>query len=122
MFGSHLILGQNNMTTPESRKMSLPESSDTEDLFASPSRASKQPKPTASQPAESSDGPLSRSGHGASRYDTEQARNALLQGELEGVRGINEVIEGVVSSLECAKGNMEVSLSPIASTFYKAYI
>jgi hypothetical protein len=29
---------------------------------------------------------------------------------LESVRSINEVIEGVVSSLEVAKGNMDVSI------------
>ena len=38
----------------------------------------------------------------------EQARDAALQKELESVRSINSVIEGVVSSLEAAKGNMDV--------------
>lgn len=45
---------------------------------------------------------------GESKYDSEQARDTALQRELDGVRSINEVIEGVLSSLECAKGNMDV--------------
>lgn len=110
------------MATPDIGKLGLSDSDDTEDLFASPSRTSKQTKPPTSHALESIDGPLSRGGHGASRYDTEQTRNALLQKELEGVRGINEVIEGVVSSLECAKGSMDVSLSLIASIYYQIYI
>jgi len=39
----------------------------------------------------------------------EQARDSALQKELESVRSINSVIEGVVSSLEEAKGNMDVN-------------
>jgi hypothetical protein len=106
------------MATPNTGKLGLSDdSSDAEDLFASPSRTSKQTKPSGPPPSESTDAPHSRSG--VSRYDTEQNRNALLQKELEGVRSINDVIEGVVSSLERAKGNMDVSLSPTASTLYK---
>ncbi|CAD6506314.1 BgTH12-07240 [Blumeria graminis f. sp. triticale] len=41
------------------------------------------------------------------RCGNEEARDSLLQKELENVRGINKVIENVVSSLECAKGNMD---------------
>jgi hypothetical protein len=44
------------------------------------------------------------------RYDAEHAREEALQKELEGVRSINEVIEGVISSLERAKGNMDVGI------------
>lgn len=43
-----------------------------------------------------------------SHLDAEEAREAALQQELENVRKINTVIEGVVESLEKAKGNMDV--------------
>lgn len=40
----------------------------------------------------------------------QDAREAALRAELTGVHQINAVIEGVVASLEKAKGNMEVSI------------
>ncbi len=43
-----------------------------------------------------------------SRFDTAEAREAALRKELDGVRKINEVIEGVLGTLERAKGNMGV--------------
>jgi hypothetical protein len=55
-----------------------------------------------------------------SRYDAEEAeksRDAQLRQELENVRKINQVIEGVVESLEKAKNNMDVrNPSPSKST------
>ena len=42
-------------------------------------------------------------------HDHDETREAALRRELAGLRSINEVIEGVVESLERAKGNMEVS-------------
>ena len=95
------------MSTPDIGKLDLSDS-DNEDLFASPSRPSKstQKLPTKSA-ASDSNAPAQRNNE--SKYDTEQAREATLQRELESVRSINEVIEGVVSSLETAKGNMDVS-------------
>jgi len=47
-----------------------------------------------------------------SKYTAEEAREAALRKELESVRNINKVIEDVVSSLEKAKSNMDVRLSP----------
>lgn len=96
------------MSTPDVGKLDLSDS-DTEDLFASPSKASKQSQKSNSK----SDAPTSRNVE--SKYDAEQAREASLRRELESVRSINEVIEGVVSSLEVAKGNMDVSQSIEAS-------
>jgi len=93
------------MATPDIGKLDLSDS-DTEDLFASPSRASKPPQK--SKPPESAR-------NAESKYDTEQARETALQKELESVRSLNEVIEGVVSSLECAKGNMDVSIALLAT-------
>lgn len=89
------------MSTPDIGKLDLSDS-DTDDLFASPSKASK----TATKPGSKPEGQR----NGESKYDAEEAREAALKKELDGVRSINEVIEGVVSSLECAKGNMEVRL------------
>ena len=89
------------MATPEAGKLSLSDS-DPEDLFASPSKPSKK---TISKTPKSQAEPQR---NGDSKYDAEQARETALQRELEGVRNINEVVEGVISSLECAKGNMDV--------------
>jgi hypothetical protein len=41
-------------------------------------------------------------------FDAEEVREAALRKELEGVRDINQVIEGVIGTLERAKGNMGV--------------
>lgn len=43
-----------------------------------------------------------------SHYTTEEAREAALGRELESIRNVNKVIEGVVESLQKAKDNMEV--------------
>ena len=93
-----------SMSTPNVGKLDL-SNSDTEELFASPSKVSKQSQKPNSKP----DAPSNRNVE--SKYDTEQARETSLRKELESVRSINEVIEGVVSSLEVAKGNMDVNLS-----------
>lgn len=45
-------------------------------------------------------------------FDAEEVREAALRRELEGVRNINEVIEGVIGTLERAKGNMGVCFHP----------
>lgn len=39
---------------------------------------------------------------------SEEAREAALKEELVGIRGINQVMESVINSLERAKDNMEV--------------
>lgn len=84
--------------------------SDAEDLFASPSakaasrgtaperpKTPKTPTPPQPQPQQSSSFNASTSA---------ESREAALRRELEGVRQINELIEGVVSTLDRAKGNM----------------
>ncbi|TLD11402.1 hypothetical protein PgNI_05636 [Pyricularia grisea] len=73
--------------------------------------------PTMSSPIEDSDlvsSPVKSEQDAAPRtpankiqsYDSEEVREAALRRELEGVRNINEVIEGVISTLNKAKGNM----------------
>ncbi len=94
------------MATPDIGRLDLSDS-DTENLFASPSRVSKPTQKARIKASECGDGGSSER-HGESKYDAEQAHEASLNRELESVRSINEVIEGVVSSLECAKGNMDV--------------
>ena len=93
------------MSTPDVGKLDLSDS-DTEDLFASPSKVSKTAQKSNTK---SSEGNAPAQRNGESKYDAEQAREASLKKELESVRSINEVIEGVVSSLESAKGNMDVN-------------
>jgi hypothetical protein len=50
-----------------------------------------------------------------SHYSVEEAREAALKKELENVRNVNRVIDGVVESLEKAKANMNVSVDPCPS-------
>jgi hypothetical protein len=66
-----------------------------EESFASPSTPAQGRPKTSANPN--------------SRFDTDESREAALLRELEGVRKINEVIEGVIGTLERAKGNMGVS-------------
>ena len=97
------------MATPDIRKLDLSDSdSDSEDLFASPSRASKPSQKSTKQVEHA---PRKEE----SKYDAELAREASLQRELESVQSINDVIEGVVNSLECAKGNMDVRSFPLST-------
>lgn len=103
------------MASPEIGKLDLSDS-DTDDLFASPSRTSKPKSKSSFKPSETTNAHLQRNGE--SRYDAEQARDSALQKELESVRSINEVIEGVVSSLEAAKGNMDVCLPHATKPFH----
>ncbi|RFU35336.1 hypothetical protein B7463_g969, partial [Scytalidium lignicola] len=102
------------MATPDIQKLDISDS-DNEDLFASPSRPSRT-----AQKADNRNGPAMRE----SKYDAEQAHEVALQKELESVRSINEVIEGVVSSLETAKGNMETVSRTVtsASTLLNTWI
>lgn len=79
---------------------------------ASPNRKRNpsQPETTTQQPpktpANRGTAPTPRT-NGA-RTEEDEARDAALTAELEGLRRINEVVEGVVRSLERAKENMDV--------------
>jgi hypothetical protein len=102
-------------TTPDVGRMDISDV-DTEDLFASPSRAEKTQAASAAdvKSAVDSTGQVLQNARESadSRYENEEAREAALRKELESVRSVNEVIEGVVESLEKAKGNMEVREAP----------
>ena len=78
-----------------------------DDAFETPS---KPPTSTSGRPKGSG-----AQGGGGMRFDTEEAREAALRKELEGVRKINEVIEGMIGTLERAKGNMGVCTFPTHS-------
>lgn len=102
-----------NGTTPNLDTLNLSDTIDTEDLFASPSRSPK--KSHKSKTSKVVD-PESQS---APDHDTEEARleahEASLRRELASIRNINQVIEGVVSSLERAKGNMDAVSQTVTS-------
>ena len=89
-------------TTPDTEHIDLSDA-DTDDLFASPSRAESK----ASKAINIENGRVMKDN---SSENTEAAREDVLRRELAGVRSINEVIESVVDSLERAKGNMEVGV------------
>jgi len=69
-------------------------------VFSSPAKTDPEPDEAPKTPTNQS-----------ARFGDEDARDAALRRELEGVRNINEVIEGVIGTLERAKGNMNVSIS-----------
>ncbi|MCJ1425470.1 hypothetical protein MMC29_003369 [Sticta canariensis] len=97
--------------TPLTESLNLSDpATGSEDLFASPSRTTKQKSHQKPHP-EPSDlntaGVPSREPPGHADPDSEQAHEAALRRELAGIRSVNEVIEGVVKSLEQAKGNMD---------------
>jgi chromosome segregation ATPase len=72
-----------------------------EDLFASPDSGATTQKHTPSD-----DAPSNKPDRAENRHDADEARDARLQAELERVREVNKVIEGVNASLEKAKANM----------------
>ncbi|KAI9794302.1 MAG: hypothetical protein M1835_006690 [Candelina submexicana] len=98
---------------------------DPDDLFASPSRSEKKvsSKKSKGTAAATSSIPTKSIADG-SRHDTEEAREVALRKELEGVRNINEVIEGVIRSLDRAKENMETVSRTVnsASTLLNTWI
>ncbi|CAI6340105.1 unnamed protein product [Periconia digitata] len=80
--------------------------SNSEPLLDTPAaRKSKQKGPDAAAGAAGEDAAKPRTKE--SHYTTEEAREAALRRELESVRNVNKVIEGVVESLEKAKNNMD---------------
>lgn len=105
------------MPTTETLDLSDP-ATDPEDLFASPSRTTKKKPGQQTRPEPShlnTSGASSREPPGDADLDSQQAHEAALRQELAGIRRINEVVEGVVNSLEQAKGNMDVGLLVLGS-------
>jgi hypothetical protein len=99
------------MATPDIWKLDLSDDEDTENLWTSYSRPTA--KTNTKHGSNTLDGNRAfASIPGESQYDAEQAREEALKRELEGVRNINEVVEGVISSLEHVKGSMDICFAP----------
>jgi hypothetical protein len=82
--------------------------SDSDALFDTPA-ARKTAKKVPGGGADAGEGaPGGKTRAKESHYTTEEAREAALRRELESIRNVNKVIEGVVESLQKAKDNMEV--------------
>lgn len=88
------------LETPDVARLRLQD--EEEDLFASPESGATTQKHTPS----ANDAQSHNQGRSESRHDAEEARETRLQAELERVREVNKVIEGVTASLEKAKANM----------------
>ncbi|KZF19756.1 hypothetical protein L228DRAFT_40257 [Xylona heveae TC161] len=93
---------------------------DHEELLASPSKPDTQARGTNTttiplSDKESTIRQRSRQAEREPRFDTEEEHEASLRSELQSVRNINHVIEGVVDSLERAKGNMETVARTVTS-------
>jgi hypothetical protein len=78
--------------------------SDSDALFDTPAVKKNKKKAQDDAPERAAAGKTRKESH----YTTEEAREAALRKELESVRNVNRVIEGVVESLEKAKSNMGV--------------
>lgn len=77
--------------------------SDTDALFDTPAARKNKNRAEAHE-----DAAAGKTRAKESHYTTEEAREAALRQELESVRNVNKVIEGVVESLQKAKDNMGV--------------
>lgn len=87
---------------------------DTEELWNSPSQ--RRTKPVSQK---TSTTPDERTQHRDSEsvYGREEAREQVLRNELQRVRTVNEAIEGVLESLQRARGNMEVCAISLLSYY-----
>jgi hypothetical protein len=82
-----------------------------ENVFASPRQEESTPGNATKSPAlQSQQKPLARP---QSKHDMQAAREAQLKAELERIREVNAVIEGVTASLKKAKENMNTVHSTV---------
>ena len=85
--------------------------SDSDALFDTPA-ARKNKKKTQQGGADAGEGAVGGKARAKeSHYTTEEAREVALRRELESIKNVNKVIEGVVESLQKAKDNMEVRMT-----------
>ena len=90
------------------------DSNDTEDLFASPSVPPKKPKQNQQpQPQQLENGPLNAPPD--AEEDALAAHEASLLRELSSLRTMNQVISGVLDSLEKAKPKMEAVSTTVSN-------
>lgn len=81
--------------------------SDTDALFDTPA-ARKAKKKTKDEADAGNTAASGKARAKESHYTTEEAREGALRRELESIRNVNKVIEGVIESLQKAKDNMAV--------------
>ena len=83
--------------------------SDTDALFDTPAARKNKSKNKQAADANAAAAAASAKARAKeSHYSTEEAREAALRQELQNIRNVNKVIEGVVESLQKAKDNMAV--------------
>ncbi|KAJ5539870.1 hypothetical protein N7513_008202 [Penicillium frequentans] len=89
---------------------------DTEDLWDSPSKRGTHKKfnPRSSDEIAAPEPRQPRDG-GDTLFDRQEAREAALHNELQTVRKINEVIEGLLGSIDRAKDNMDTVSRTVTS-------
>jgi hypothetical protein len=82
--------------------------SDSDNLFDTPAarKGKKQAQEAGTGTGDAAAGGKARGAE--SHYTAEETREATLRRELESVRNVNKVIEGVVESLQTARNNMDV--------------
>ncbi|EED19542.1 DASH complex subunit Duo1, putative [Talaromyces stipitatus ATCC 10500] len=78
---------------------------ETEELWNSPSQRRTKPVPQTASGSASAD--RSQTRENQPPLELEEARELALRNELQTVRNVNQAIEGVLESLERARGNME---------------
>lgn len=84
---------------------------DPSEVFSSPIKPDLSGRPKTPKTPKTPNTPTPNSQKEKEPFDADEVRETQLRRELEGVRNINEVIEGVIGTLERAKGNMGVSQS-----------
>lgn len=98
-------------TAEEMERLQLSNDEDTGDLWNSPSkRGFRKTANSRSSDQILDPGPRPEHDSGETQFDRQEAREAALHNELHAVRNINEVIEGLLESLDRANGNMEVNI------------
>ncbi|KAL4991307.1 DASH complex subunit Duo1-domain-containing protein [Aspergillus falconensis] len=80
---------------------------DSDELWDSPSKRGKKKLNQVPIKQESSPPPADTDRDEQTLFDRQEAREAALNNELRIVRNVNQVIEGLLGSLDKAKGNME---------------
>lgn len=80
----------------------------TEDIWAYPSDTAKDAQPAECPKTPKT--PKTPKEHKTSHNEPESAydREAVLRKELEGIKSVNRAVEGIISTLERTKGNMNV--------------
>lgn len=103
----HFIMAVRS-TAEEMERLQLSDE-DTEDLWDSPSkRQTRQTFKQRSSEEHIAPEPRPIQDNSDNAFDREEAREVTLHHELQSVRNINEVLEGLLGSIDRAKGNMEV--------------